>query len=260
MDRLALKLPETAPRLTAVVAAMPEELAPLVAGIPSLRGRRARYGRSLRGRLGDAEVVLACTGEGRERAMRGTVEVLDSYPVDLLLGVGTAGGLTPALESGTLVVASRLHDGEGPVARPDPGWVDRALAHRGTVEGTVLTSERILCSAAEKAAAHSRMAANGPAVVDLESAAFATAAARAGVPCLIVRAVCDAAEDDLPFDLNLCRGKDGRIDRFAVMRQAVFSPGAARELLRLRKRVAAASEQLARFVLEILQEEDRGHN
>jgi len=260
MDRLALKLPESATRLTAVVAAMPEELAPLVAGIPSLRGRRLRSGHSLHGRLGDAEVVLACTGEGRERAMRGTAEILDSHPVDLLLGVGTAGGLTPALAPGTLVVASRLLDGGRPGAGLDPGWVDRALAHAGTVEGTVLTSERILCSAVEKAAARSRVAANGPAVVDLESAAFAEAAKRAGIPCLIVRAVCDSAEEDLPLDLNLCRGEDGRIDRFAVVRRAVRSPSTARELWRLRKRVAVASEQLARFVLEILQEDDRGNN
>ena len=260
MDRLALRIPETATRLTAVVAAMPEELAPLIARIPSLRGRRARCGRPLLGRLGDAEVVLACTGEGRKRALRETVEILDSYPVDLLLGMGTAGGLTPALEPGTLVVASRIYDGEVPGPGLDPGWIDRALTHGGTVEGTVLTSKRILCSAAEKAAAHSRVAADGPAVVDLESAAFATAAARAGIPCLIVRAVCDVAKDDLPFDLNLCRGEDGRIDRFAVVRHAVFSPKAVRELLRLRKRVTAASEQLARFVMEILQEEDRGRN
>ena len=260
MERLALKLPETATRLTAVVAAMPEELAPLVAAIPSLRGRKVRRGRPLHGWLGDAEVVLACTGEGRERALQGTAEVLGSYSVDLLLGIGTAGGLTPALERGTLVVASRLHDGEVPGPGLDRAWIDRALAQRGTVDGTVLTSERILCSAAEKAAAHTRLAPEGPAVVDLESVAFAAAALQADTPCLIVRAVCDAAEDDLPLDLNRCRSADGGIDRFAVVRHAVFSPGAARELLRLRKRVAAASEQLARFVVALLQEEDRGRD
>ena len=259
-ERQTLTLPETAIGLTAVVAAMPEELAPLVALIPSLRGRKVRPGNPLQGRLGNAELLLACTGEGREHALRETAALLDSHPVDLLLGLGTAGGLTPSLGPGTLVVASSIRDGEAPGPEPDRSWVERALALPGTLDGTVLTSERILCSAAEKAAAHSRLAPVGPAVVDLESAAFAVAARDAAVPCLIVRAICDAAEDDLPIDLNLCRGEDGRIDRFAVVRKTVFSPGAAWQLLRLRKQVALASQELARFVVALLQEEDRGRD
>jgi nucleoside phosphorylase len=246
--------------MRAVVSAMPEELAPLVASIPSLQGKKARVGRPLRGKLGSHDVVLACTGEGRERARTETARLLDANSVDLLLGVGTAGGLTPSLESGTLVVASRLHDGESEGAVLDEGWIERALAYRGTVCGTVLTSERILCTAAEKAAAHRRLAIRGPAVVDLESAAFAAEAARVAAPCLIVRAVCDTAEEDLPLDLNLCRDADGGINRFAVARRAMFTPGAARKLLRLRKRVAIVSEHLARFVTALLQEDDRGSN
>jgi adenosylhomocysteine nucleosidase len=214
----------------------------------------------LQGKLGHGEVVLACTGEGRRRALRETAELLTSRSVDLLLGLGTAGGLTPSLARGTLVVASRLSDGESPGPEPDRRWLERALALPGTIDGTVLSSDRILCSAAEKAAARSRLAPPGPAVVDLESAAFATAAEQAGVPCLIVRAVCDAAEDNLPIDLNLCRSADGSIDRFKVVRKSVFSPGTARQLLRLRKQVATASEQLARFVVALLQEEDRGRD
>jgi adenosylhomocysteine nucleosidase len=245
------------PRLTAIVAAMPAELAPLVHALRCRETTRLSFGRAHRGTLGGTAVVLAATGEGRDRAFRGATELLEAHPAERLIVVGTSGGLSVSLEPGALIVASRVQDGGGPESQPNAAWYSLALDLGGATGGTVLCSDRILGSAADKRAAAGRLRADEPAVVDLESAAYTEAATVCGIPWLVVRAVCDTADDDLPFDIETCRRLDGTINRLSVVRRAVASPRAIRELWQLRQRVALGSKRLAEFVGRLIAEEQR---
>ena len=126
--------------------------------------------------------------------------------------------------AGEVVVAREVRDARGVAPDPDPSAVDRLGRLAGVVPGTVWSDRDILCRAREKRAAWEALDSPETAVVDLETAACAGAAAEHGVPYVVLRAVCDAAGEDLPLDLNGCRGNDGAVSRFKVARRALLRP------------------------------------
>jgi adenosylhomocysteine nucleosidase len=215
-------------------------------------------GRAWCGTLAGAPVLLARTGEGRARAEQGAAALLERHPVSTLLVVGVSGGLSPSLSPGTVLVAREVRDGSARLPAPDPEWLDRALAHDGARAGTVVSSERILWTAASKLSAAAGLDRAGPAAVDLESAAYARVAARGGIGYLVLRAICDPVEEGLPFDLNGCRDGSGQISRLRVVRRILLRPTAMGGLWSLRKRVALGAERLADLVEVLLQKGGAG--
>ena len=93
--------------------------------------------------------------------------------------------------------------------------------------------------------------------MDLESAACAEAAAARGIPYLVLRSVCDPAEEDLPFDLNHCRDRAGGVRRVRVMSRALLHPSYVGGLWVLRQRVARGSHRIAGLVQALLNGEPR---
>ena len=233
---------------TAVVAAMAEELQPL-----ATRGRIRRKLNLDRcrvqvGTLGRAEVVLAQTGEGRRLAERGLQAVLDAFPIRRVVVVGVAGGLSPGLAPGLVVIGRTVHG----APEPDANLCRSASRDPRTREGVVVSSETILCTAESKARAWAAIDRSTPAVVDLESAAYAEVAARAGCPFVVLRAVCDPAEETLPVDLNACRDESGSVSRLEVFQRVLVQPSLVKRLLDLRRRVALGADNLATVVDTLL--------
>ena len=111
--------------------------------------------------------------------------------VDGLISFGLAGGLSPGLIAGAVVVP------EGVVAASGARWLtDAALAARlGQPFGWVLAAPDILVTRAAKRQAWDR---SGALAVDLESGAVAKVAADHGLPFAVLRTVCDPADRDLP--------------------------------------------------------------
>jgi len=234
-----------------ILAAMTEEIDPLRAHVEP--GETIDVDRFVaqRGRLGQTPVVLARTGEGRARAAAADV-LLDRFHPRLVVVVGIAGALSPTLQPGDLVVADEVRDSGEPIAAPDADWVSRALRHANTVAGTAISTSRILCTAAEKAEARLGQPEDRPATVDLESAAFARAAVKREIPYLILRAVSDAADEELPLDLNRCRDRDGGIRRLAVVGRALVHPSSVRGLWRLRRRLYNCAHELAGWTVALI--------
>ncbi|HVV51639.1 MAG TPA: 5'-methylthioadenosine/S-adenosylhomocysteine nucleosidase, partial [Polyangia bacterium] len=82
----------------AIVAAMPEEIAPLRARLVA-PARTQRGGVSVeRGRLAGREVTLAATGDGARNARAGVAELLAAAAPEALVVLGVSGALSPALE------------------------------------------------------------------------------------------------------------------------------------------------------------------
>jgi nucleoside phosphorylase len=242
-----------------IVAAMRDEVAGLLGRLGRTRGGAERWGHCHVhfGRLAGTDVAVAWTGEGAELAARGLAAVLGNVPITRVLGLGVAGGLSPGLEPGDLIVGSRVQQGSQPAAAGDEKWADRALALGGVLSGTVLTTRRVLCTAAEKAAAWTGMlGSTANAVVDLETAVWARVAAEHGVPFLAARAVCDTAREDLPLDLNACLDADGKVNRLKVARRALFQPSAMRELWDLRARVKLCERRLAEFAERLIRADE----
>jgi adenosylhomocysteine nucleosidase len=236
--------PEGPPAL--VVAALPEELAPLLRRL-TVTADRVEGRKVLRTRATAPPLVLAATGDGASNAFRSVARLCDLYRPAALVGVGVAGALTASLRPLDLVASARLRNGAGAVPQADEILL-RTAREAGAIPATLVTTDRPVVSGAGR----SRLApASGePAAVDMESSAWARAAAGAGVPFVIVRAIADAADDELPPYLADCVGADGGVRRAAVVARALAHPASIPVLWRMRSRVAACAERLAAFLLD----------
>src|SRR3954454_7835683 len=99
-------------RITAIIAAMPEEVAPLRARLIGARRLSLRGGTGaaevVLGHLGGVAVALAVTGDGARNAREGIAALLGHVEVNRLIALGVAGALSPDLGEGALVVAEQV--------------------------------------------------------------------------------------------------------------------------------------------------------
>ena len=227
-----------------VVAAMPEELRPLRALLADPRPVGGDFEMSY-GQLAGRRVVLVVTGDGPRNARAGTDAALARTRARSLIAIGVAGALSPDLAPGDLVAVRRVVRERGGTLCATPSGLD-AVA-RGARPAVAVTAERIADSVAEKRRLLG-LAQPEPgvaAIVDLESAAYAEAAAAAAIPWLILRAVSDTAHEALPNLLNQAMDNGGAVRRGRVLAGLLGQPLALPRLLVLRRRVNACAETLA---------------
>lgn len=218
-----------------VFAALSQELAPL-----------RRHGHS--------DLDLVRTGVGIRNADRTVRSRLQQGKVRFVLGIGFAGGLSPSLQVGDLVVAWQIRGNS--ISEPSRELLQAAENVRadGLVVrfGIVITVNDVICDAKSKQALASALGNEGVASVDMESAATARACSEYGVPFLIVRCISDQFDEDLPLDFNRCRKADGNISPAKVAWAALLHPQAFGRLRELQKRSQACAEKLAQFVEELI--------
>lgn len=236
----------------AVLAALRREIAPLEARMTKSRQFSAGSFRASVGRLDGTEVIVACTGDGRENAARGVQALLERYPVGRLIVIGIAGGLSPSLRVGSLLVAREVVENGGSVPAPDAGWLQRARRDTGATPAVFVSTPNVLCTLREKADAYSSLPGGGVAAVDLETATYARAASLRGIPYLALRAISDTAEEALPMDFNALRDPAGSVDIRRVTLRALTRPRILPSLWEWRGRVSLCSENLARAVQTLL--------
>ncbi|HET7784701.1 MAG TPA: hypothetical protein VFL36_01900 [Myxococcales bacterium] len=214
---------ETLPAL--FVVALERELH-VVAGA---MGGRPRAGLA-RGRISGREVAAVAVGVGGDARAALRAE----HPA-LVVSCGFAGALSPSLRAGDLLVATavRAPDGERLQAPELPA--SRALAQ--AARGEIACADRVLATPEEKRA----LGAGGALAVDLESAQVARAAAEAGVPWLVVRAIVDDARTSLP---PFAREAQAGFLRPAL-RHALHGPSAVLQLVKLALAERAASASLS---------------
>jgi nucleoside phosphorylase len=195
--------------------------------------------------------LLGCTGDGPKRAASGAAVFLERHRPSAVIGAGLAGAVSPGLEVGNILASRRVRFAVGDAANPDPALLARALA-AGAHPGTLITVDRPLVSAAAKAALAGSEPDGEPVAVDMESAAWGREAAARGIPYVVVRAVSDAASDELPAFLAEALGPDGSIRRGEVARRALLEPSSWGTLLRMRRRLHDCSAALGVFLARML--------
>lgn len=200
----------------------------------------------------DPDVVIAATGEGSRKAARAANRLCADYRPELVVGAGVAGALTEDLGVGDIFVARRVLDSAGEAPPPDPRLTARASAMPGTRSGTLISVERPLVTASEKAACGANV--DAPAAVDMESAAWARTAAAHGIPYVVIRAVSDGARDELPGYLSRCMDRNGGIRRWQVALHALAQPSTIKVLRHMQHRVMDCTDRLAAFVEHFLAE------
>ncbi len=237
----------TASPTPVIVSAMREEIAPLLIAIEADRSLSEGALRIYRGRSGGRSVTAAVIGDGAIAAERGIRNLLEIVIPDRLLLIGFAGGLSSDLPWGSLVQAGSVERvGDGEPASPD----DPPLP--GIGRGSVVSAGRILSTAESKQQLWSALGSPWRCVVDLESWCVVRQLQRATVPWTVVRAVSDAAEENLPLDFAALGDEEGRILRSRVMLSLLRRPAALTGLLRLRSRARACARNLATVAVDWL--------
>lgn len=142
---------------------------------------------------------VAVSGIGPHNALRAAERLLECG-VDQLANWGVAGALDGSLAPGDLVVPERIrHATDDPGFTADPAACERIVAAcSGTLtvrRGALWSSREPVTTQADKRALADR---SGAIAVDMEAASVAAVAARAALPFVAVKAICDPLGRELP--------------------------------------------------------------
>ena len=172
---------------------------------------------------------------------------------DAMLVIGLCGGLTESLREQRIVAYTDcLSTGpnKAPPLQCSPGLTD-SIAGRLQQQGipvdrvTGITSPRIATTKADRLA----LAKSGAAAVDMESYPILSAAARAGVPAVVLRIVSDSLDTEMP-DFNTALNAQGALDGRKALWIALGSPLETFHLLAANKRAMQRLTPAVKLILE----------
>lgn len=195
--------------LTAIMGAMPDEVDQLAALLENCRTETYAGVEYVQGEMEGKPVVLCCAGMGKANAAS-TVQVLASrYGAHRLIFSGIAGNMSSEIGVGDVVIGKVVvyHDAEpdmicqsAPFLKEfagDPALIAAAEEACQTLgihflTGKIATGDQFVGDSATKAAIAAKCA---PDCVEMEGAAVSQIAARNGIPCVVLRAMSDNADE-----------------------------------------------------------------
>ncbi len=242
--------PPPVPSDVGIVAAMPIEVAPLIARLADLRRYNAGRSQVVEGLCGGKVVTLITTGPGQAAARAGAELLHAGHRPRLLISAGFAGALDPSWNLFDLSRPTRLCDANG--------W-NRSVVPIAVVEterspirsGQLVTVDAIVRTAAEKAELRSRTGAD---LVDMETAAVARFAEERGLRFLPIRIISDVATTDLPPEVLTIMGPNGSYRLGATLGALWRRPAGLKDLLVLREHALEAARRLGDFIARTLRQ------
>ncbi len=193
--------------------------------------------------------------EAAERAAKHVLTVLGPQaPPDLILSVGFAGALSPALTLGQLVYSHELavydhSSGSCPVRYWCGGSADLAAL----VESMAVRPARfVTVDRLRSKAMLARLVPGTPAVTEMESTSIAAVAHAHQIPFLGLRAISDEISDEIEWDLDSMVDAHGRLSLPRVALATLRRPRLAGSFPRLYQDSKVASRDLARTLATLL--------
>lgn len=190
------------------IAAMPQEIAPLLKRIGRYRREQAAGVPLYRFTCGNTPVVLARSGMGPRHAREATRALIETARPAAIVNFGFAGAVLPGLRVGELVLAERVYRLSGGVLEqaPPPALSQATLAFDACrAAGLEVRSGSYITAAGivnKNDLATSVKAELPLPVLEMETAAVLEEAAAAGIPALALRAISDAADEELGFSIE----------------------------------------------------------
>jgi adenosylhomocysteine nucleosidase len=228
------------------------EVAPLLALLKNPRKYASERHSVVEGELAGKIVVAIIAGVGRKSARRGTQLLLGGHRPRWIVSAGFAGALDPALKRNQVLLVGEVIDPEGLRLSIDVSTpVESSGKHRLST-GRLLTVDRIIRTAAEKAALRAEFHQSD--ILDMESSAVASVCTERGVRFLGVRIVSDEAGVDLPPEVLSIMGPTGSFRVGAAMTAIWRRPSSLKELLVLRDHAHSAAQVLAEVLPGIIRQ------
>jgi adenosylhomocysteine nucleosidase len=246
-----------------LIAAMPEEIKPLLARVGPYRKESIASFNLFRFTVAGQRVCLIESGMGTAKGAAAAQALIDAVNPTVIVNFGFAGAVTPGPAVGDLVTAERLFF-QRDLSLTEEYGLDRDLTE---LTATTLAKEcggkpfqvyRGACITAGRIVAKAKLAgALPPGVVnpllEMETAAVARVAARSKVPLIAVRAVSDGADEELGFSLEELTDAELNVRIARVLLTVVRKPRIIPQLLRLAKNAGRAGKNLADGLLPVLQ-------
>lgn len=205
----------------AIVSAMHEELAAVLALMPDEQRRRAAGRDFWVGHLHGREVVAVLSRIGKVAAATTAAALIERFEVDSIVFTGVAGGLAPGVEVGHVVVADSFlqHDLDASPIFPRyevPLYgtarfatdvelstrlaeaTARALPDTTLHRGLVVSGDRFVATSGESRTLQAALP--EALAVEMEGAAIAQVCHDYGVPFAAVRTISDRADDEAHGD------------------------------------------------------------
>jgi nucleoside phosphorylase len=231
------------------VASEAFELEPFAKLLTGLRKLKWPIDYAFEGIWEGRRVMLAANGAGPKLAMRAvevairavTAAELSSSRLEAVVSTGCCGALVPNLREGQIIVATQVLDTETQ-ERFDCTPVE---APTDVISGVLISQKRIANDSVEK----QQLATLGAIAVDMEAAAVAARAKRAGLPFSCIKVISDRLDESFGLDLNQMRSIEGRIARGKIVLYALTHPKLVPELVRLKRRIDDASRTLGDFLV-----------
>ena len=220
---------------TAIIAAFPGELKPLVHGWPHSARNGVRFWAQ---RDAEDEWIAACAGAGQGAATRAFAGIEDGGPIDLVFSIGWAGALRGGLTPGT------AHNVAGVI---DIQTGERFNCDAEAGEVWLVTSSRV-CAEEEKRRLASTYRAG---LVDMEAAAIARLAAMREIPFYCIKGVSDGLTARLP-DFNRFLQPDGKLQLSRLVLFSILRPWYWPALLEMGENSRKASQRIAESLFEFL--------
>ena len=191
------------------MGAMPDEVDQLCARLENVTKENYAGVEYHCGTLHGKQVVVCCAGMGKANAAATTQVLITKFGVDRIVFSGIAGNMSAHIGIGDVVVGRRViyHDAQDDMLvqsapftaqyEGDPELVEAALSACRAVgvraiAGTIATGDQFVGDTATKRAIEQRV---HPDCVEMEGAAVSQIAAKNGVPCVILRAMSDNADE-----------------------------------------------------------------
>ncbi len=195
--------------LTAIMGAMPDEVDQLAALLQNKTTETYAGVEYVQGLLADKPVVLCCAGMGKANAAS-TVQVLATrYGAKQLIFSGIAGNMSSKIGVGDVVIGKEVvyHDAEPDMICQSAPFLKEFTSDSALVEiaekacktvgvnylvGKIATGDQFVGDTATKNAIAEKCS---PDCVEMEGAAVCQIAARNNIPCVVLRAMSDNADE-----------------------------------------------------------------
>jgi len=220
--------------ITGIVVALPEELT-------TLTSKKIDKGSCLF--IAD-KLLVAYSGAGPVNA-GSAAELLVAEGATRLISWGCAGALSTSLKSGDLILPDKLIDAGKVEMFANANWLDytkNSLANYVTVHsGSLAESISIVSSSKDKKQVHSL---TGAVALDMESMAIARVARQNSLPFLVIRAIVDPVNMDLPLAISYSLNDRGEVELGKLLLFLFLHPTELPGLIKLGLNFSAAKKTL----------------
>jgi adenosylhomocysteine nucleosidase len=194
--------------------------------------------------IGETQIRVILTGIGGKKAWVEATRVLWDGDIDVCISSGLAGALKPEHKPGEVLAAESIYAADWKkIVAGNSALLDVAVRCGAKLAKCFYSADHLVLRSEEKRSLGLKADA-----VEMESGEILYEASVFGAKGIAIRAISDAAEEDLPLDFSRATTESGDLSITRVIGQAALNPGAVPSLIRFGQQSRLAAEKLAAFL------------